>query len=275
MNYKFASLLGAPYRGGNLLIHDNELLTPVGNRVTQVNLTESTSSTLPFENGRQIRTLAVSPDGRILLSIDDQGRALVVNRRRRALLHHFSFKGAVRAAKFSPDGKYVACAVGRLLQVWKAPGLEKSVAPMELHRTYGQCHSDITAVDWSDDSLWLVAGGKDLSCRVFSMHPVEGYRPPTLAGHREPVVAVHFTSPKLRESAGLIGKEAPHLYTLSRDGALFAWTYRKPEPEPVAVTAAAGEAGARKRRRVAAGEDGGSGSGSEEDEEEEDRKSVV
>lgn len=36
MNYKFSSLLGAPYRGGNLLIHDNELLTPVGNRVTQV-----------------------------------------------------------------------------------------------------------------------------------------------------------------------------------------------------------------------------------------------
>lgn len=75
------------------------------------------------------------------------------------------------------------------LQVWKAPGLEKSVAPMELHRTYGQCHSDITAVDWSPDSQWLVAGGKDLSSRVFSLHPVDGYRPPTLAGHREPLVA--------------------------------------------------------------------------------------
>jgi hypothetical protein len=36
MNYKFSSLLGAPYRGGNLVIHDNELLTPVGNRITQV-----------------------------------------------------------------------------------------------------------------------------------------------------------------------------------------------------------------------------------------------
>ena len=74
----------------------------------QINLTESCSSTLPFENGRQIRTIAVSPDGRLLLSIDDEGRALVVNRRRRALLHHFSFKGPVRAAKWSPDGRYVA-----------------------------------------------------------------------------------------------------------------------------------------------------------------------
>lgn len=82
-----------------------------------MNLTESTSSTLPFENGKQIRTIAVSPDGRVLLSVDEDGRAIVVNRRRRALLHHFTFKAPVRVAKFSPDGKYVACAVGRLLQV--------------------------------------------------------------------------------------------------------------------------------------------------------------
>jgi hypothetical protein len=36
MNYKFANLLGAPYRGGNILFHGNELLSPVGNRVCQV-----------------------------------------------------------------------------------------------------------------------------------------------------------------------------------------------------------------------------------------------
>lgn len=36
MNYKFANLLGAPYRGGNILLHGNELLSPVGNRVSQV-----------------------------------------------------------------------------------------------------------------------------------------------------------------------------------------------------------------------------------------------
>lgn len=36
MNFRFSNLLGAPYRGGNVLIHENELLTPVGNRVGQV-----------------------------------------------------------------------------------------------------------------------------------------------------------------------------------------------------------------------------------------------
>lgn len=34
-----------------------------------------------------------------------------------------------------------------------------------------------------------MVGGKDLSARVFSLNPIEGYRPPTLAGHREPIVA--------------------------------------------------------------------------------------
>jgi periodic tryptophan protein 2 len=39
MNYQFANLLGAPYRGGNLLLHGPELLSPVGNRVSQVSNT--------------------------------------------------------------------------------------------------------------------------------------------------------------------------------------------------------------------------------------------
>jgi periodic tryptophan protein 2 len=73
---------------------------------------------------------------------------------------------------------------------------------------------------------------------------------------------VHFTSAKLQESAGLIGKEAPQLYTLSRDGALFAWTYFKDAPDGVVAAAANG---ARKRRRVDAAN--GSAQSEEEDSE--------
>ena len=36
MNFTFTSLLGAPYRGGNLLVHDDELISAVGNRVSLV-----------------------------------------------------------------------------------------------------------------------------------------------------------------------------------------------------------------------------------------------
>ena len=34
-DYRFSNLLGAPYRGGTLLLHENTLVTPVGNRVSQ------------------------------------------------------------------------------------------------------------------------------------------------------------------------------------------------------------------------------------------------
>ncbi len=89
MDFKFANLLGAPYRGGNILLAGTELLSPVGNRVSQVwreaaplfccsllqrqtprvsnarealtssvcmqiDLTSSTSSTLPFEALKQV-----------------------------------------------------------------------------------------------------------------------------------------------------------------------------------------------------------------------------
>ena len=36
MDFKFANLMGAPYRGGNIVLAGTELLSPVGNRVSQV-----------------------------------------------------------------------------------------------------------------------------------------------------------------------------------------------------------------------------------------------
>lgn len=104
MNYSFNTLLGGPYRGGNLLFHNQELLSAVGNRVhqvgflavcvahpsvhpapclqhhTQVDLACSLSNTLPFQNAKQIRVLALSPDGTLLLSVDHDGRAVLAHR---------------------------------------------------------------------------------------------------------------------------------------------------------------------------------------------------
>ncbi|GBF92981.1 hypothetical protein Rsub_05817 [Raphidocelis subcapitata] len=251
MNYAFANLLGAPYRGGNLLLHGTELLSPVGNRVSQINLAHSTSQTLPFENLKQIRTLCLSPDGSLLLSVDSEGKALVVHRGRRVLLHHVSFKAPVRAARFSPDGKMIAVAVGKLLQVWNTPSTAKSMAPMQLHRTYGGAHDDITSVDWSPCGQFVAVASKDLTARVFSLNPIPGYAPATLAGHKDGLVAVFWTSEATQAAAALAGQPPSHLYTLSRDGALFGWTFQKP------TAASEGAPGG--------GAGGGSGSGSGSD----------
>jgi periodic tryptophan protein 2 len=135
------------------------------------------------------------------LSIDEDGRALLINKQRRALLHHFSFKGPVAVAKFSPDGKYIAVGVGRLVQVWKTPSFEKQMAPMALHRTYGQCHADVLDLDWSPDSRFIAAVSKDIIARVFSLNPYKGYEPAVLAGHRDGVVGIFFSSVAMRKAA--------------------------------------------------------------------------
>lgn len=53
------------------------------------------SSVLPFESRKEIRLLAPSHDGRLLLVLDVDGRALLVNLHRRVVLHRLNFKKKV------------------------------------------------------------------------------------------------------------------------------------------------------------------------------------
>lgn len=112
-----------------------------------------------------------------------------------------------------------------LAQVWKTPSKQKMVSPMQLLRTYGGCADEVTALDWSPDSLWLAAASKDITARVFSLHPVPGYIVPTLTGHRAGLVAVFFASLQTRAAAALDGDAVPAIYTLSSDGALHAYSF--------------------------------------------------
>lgn len=66
MNYKFGNLLGAPYRGGDVVLRDSELLCPVGNRVQVMDLAQSTTRTLPFECTQQVNPRRIVLEGVIL-----------------------------------------------------------------------------------------------------------------------------------------------------------------------------------------------------------------
>lgn len=105
--FRFQNLCGTVYRQGDIAFtpDGNTVLSPVGNRVTLFDLVGSRSRTLDFECRKNIERLALSPDGRTLLAIDEDGRAVLVNVRKGIVLHHVNFKAPVRAASFSPDGK--------------------------------------------------------------------------------------------------------------------------------------------------------------------------
>lgn len=161
----------------------------------------NTSYTLPFAHRTNIDRLDLSPQGSLLLSVDQNGRAVLTNFRRKIVIHHFSFKGRVSALKFSPSGRHFAVAIGRRLQIWHTPSSpgadnngEIEFAPFVLHRELTSHFDDIQNIEWSGDSRFLLTASKDLTARVWSMDPEEGFEPTTLSGHRQGVKAAYFTA---------------------------------------------------------------------------------
>ncbi|CAL1405489.1 unnamed protein product [Linum trigynum] len=223
MNYRFQNLLGAPYRGGNATVTQNtQLISSVGNRVSITDLLKSQTITLPFQSSSNIRRLAASPDGTFLLTVDENNRAQFVNIPARVSLHCIHFKhGAVHAVQFSPDGKYIAVATGKLVEIWLSPGFKKEPFAFHLVRTLADCEATVTALEWSLDSKYLLVGSKDLTARLFFAERLrEGAmnKPYLFLGHRDTVVGCFFKYSKNSNTPN-------RAYTVTRDGYIFSWGY--------------------------------------------------
>ncbi|CAJ1967740.1 unnamed protein product [Sphenostylis stenocarpa] len=210
MNFRFQNLLGAPYRGGNAVISSNTLLlSAVGNRVAVTDLLKSESSTLPIQSSSNVSRIAVSPNATFLLAIDDRNRCLFINLRRRAVLHHISFKHRVAAVEFSPDGSLIAVGAGKLY------------FPFELVRTFADFDGKITTLDWSPDSKYLIVGSKDLTARILCLKKLNSSvkkKPFLLLGHRDSVVGSFFG---VNSKTNRVCKA----YTVTRDCYLFSWGF--------------------------------------------------
>ena len=95
-------------------------------------------------------------------------------------------------------------------------GLE--FAPFVRHRVYAGHHDIVQSIEWSSDSRFFLSAAKDLTSRIWSLDPEEGFTPTTLAGHREGVLGAWFSSNQEK------------ILTISQDGALFEWNYtQKPQ----------------------------------------------
>ncbi|KAF2323261.1 hypothetical protein GH714_034366 [Hevea brasiliensis] len=222
MNYRFQNLLGAPYRGGNAIITQNtQLISPVGNRVSITDLVKSQTITLPVQSSSNIRRLSASPDGTFLLTVDENNRCHFINIPRRVVLHRITFKKPVNAIRFSPDGKFIAVATGKLVQIWRSPGFKKEYFAFELVRTLADCEDTVTALDWNLDCKYLLVGSKDLTARLFCVEKLqEGIlnKPFLFLGHRDAVVGCFFGFDKKT-------KNVDKVYTIARDGYIFSWSY--------------------------------------------------
>lgn len=249
-DFKFSNLLGTVYSRGNLLFSPDgtHLYSPVGNRVTVFNLVEYATSfpsfvstsmrvlvytdkfasnksyTLPFAHRKNISRIGLTPQGNLLLTIDEDGQAILTNVTRRIAIYHFSFKSSVTALSFSPSGRYFAVGLRRKLEVWQVPSTpdahpegELEFAPFVKHHTHTGHYDDVHHIEWSSDSRFFISASKDLTARIWSLTPEEGFVPTVLSGHRQAVVGAYFS------------KDQETIYTVSKDGAVFDWQYIGPK----------------------------------------------
>ncbi|QLL31080.1 hypothetical protein HG536_0A08970 [Torulaspora globosa] len=223
-DFKFSNLLGTVYRQGNIVFsHDGrQLLSPVGNRVSVFDLVNNKSFTFEYEHRKNVATLDLNGQGTLLISVDEDGRAILVNFKTRSVLHHFNFKERCYSIKFSPDGKLCALATGRFLQIWRTPeaGEDRQFAPFVRYRVQAGHFQDIVSLTWSQDSRFIITSSKDLTARIWSVDSEDkDLASTTFAGHREVVLGAFFSA------------DQEKIYTVSKDGALFKWEYAPKDPE--------------------------------------------
>eukprot|EP00946_MAST-07B_sp_MAST-7B-sp1_P003544 g3544.t1 len=163
--------------------------------------------------------MALSPSGRLLLVVDNDGRMLCVDYPRRTVLYRFNLKRPVLDIKFSPCGTFFAATHNTHIQVWRAPGKQRTFSPFVLHREFTGHFDEATCINWREDSRYFASGSQDMTVRVYSLFPEKklGFVPVTFAGHRDTIVGVFW---------GLGGTTC---YSVSRDAAVFEWVFEKDE----------------------------------------------
>ncbi|KAK9456387.1 WD40-repeat-containing domain protein [Dipodascopsis uninucleata] len=215
--FKFSNLLGTVYRQGNLVFTPDGtcVLSPVGNRVSCFDLVNNKFFTFSYEHRKNISRIALNPKATLLLSVDEDGRAILVNFVRRTVLYHFNFKEHVTDLQFSPDSKYISVTTYRQIQLWRTPNYleDRQFAPFIRYRIYTGHHSEILSLTWSRDSRFFLTASRDLTARIYSVESSEASAASVLGGHRDAVVGAYFSA------------DQESIYTVTKDGALFIWKY--------------------------------------------------
>lgn len=184
------------------------------------------SYTLPFAHVSNIAHLGLNPRGNLLLSVDENGQSVLTNLPRRVVLYYFSLSGRCTALAFSPSGRYFAVGIGRKTEIWHVPSSPESnadggleFAPFVRYHTFTGHFDSIQHIEWSGDSRFILTASKDLTTRIWNVAHQKGFKPTILSGHKQAVVGSWFS------------RDQETIYTVSKDGALFEWQYRKP-PRP-------------------------------------------
>ncbi|EDW85819.1 uncharacterized protein Dwil_GK22940 [Drosophila willistoni] len=213
-SYKFSNLLGTIYRNGNLVFtpDGNSVISPVGNRITVYDLKNNKSRTLSLESRYNYTNIALSPDGSLLIAVNEQGQAQLISMVSCTVIHRHKFQTGVQCICFSPNGQYFAVARENLVLIFCSPGeITGEYNPFVLKRSFIGGYDDITWLDWSTDSKLLAIGCRDSSTKICGINYMKNFRTYNISGHTDAIVACFFEANSF------------HLNTISRNGQLCLW----------------------------------------------------
>jgi periodic tryptophan protein 2 len=155
----------------------------------------------------------LSPDGKILITVDVDGFALIINYQKQVVIAHFNFRDHVSALTFTPDSKFFAVATGKRLKIFESPDVtHKTFSPLVLYKKYANLHSDdITGISWSTDSRLFLTYSEDLTVKLMSLHKIKDFLPFTFSGNNRKIVSAFFSQDNSR------------IFTVSQNGVVLLW----------------------------------------------------
>ena len=176
-------------------------------------------------HGEAISTIAISPDGRRLVSGDRAGLLVLWDltapdlASRATIIHRFS--GAVNAVAFSSDGRWLVAAAGRpdsmedTARLWELSAHAQLGAGLPLRGHFGQ----VRAAAISPDNNWLATAGADKTVRLWNLRSsFPSAEQIVLHGHENQATAVAFAC------------DGRWLASASYDGTVRLWNLRQPDP---------------------------------------------
>ena len=85
----------------------------------------------------------MSHDQSVLISVDVDGFALIVNMLKRVVIAHFNFRSKVTALEFSPDNRFFVVATGTKVKIFEAPSASapKTFSPLVVYKKYNNLHT--------------------------------------------------------------------------------------------------------------------------------------
>lgn len=167
---------------------------------------------MSLESRYNYTNIALSPDGSLLIAVNEKGEAQLISMMSCTVIHRHKFQTGVQCICFSPNGAFFAVAVQNVVLIFCAPGeITGEYNPFVLRRRFLGGFDDVTWLDWSSDSRLLAIGCRDSSTKIVAINYTKNFRTYNLSGHTDAIVACFFEANSL------------HLNTISRNGQLCLW----------------------------------------------------